>query len=62
MMDIDFEITKNGHTLRDSLYLPIDHGFSEAEIEAMKQARFDAWYAIISTPVENPNPETPSGE
>jgi hypothetical protein len=62
MMDIDFEITKNGHTLRDSLYLKIGHGYSDAEIEAMKQARFDAWYAVITTPVENPNPETPSGE
>jgi hypothetical protein len=62
MMDIDFEITKNGHTLRDSIYLPIGHGFSETEIEAMKQARFDAWYAVISTPVENQNPETPTEE
>ena len=62
MIDIDFEITKNGHTLRDSLYLKIGHGHSDAEIEAMKQARFDAWYAIVTTPVENPNPETPSGE
>lgn len=62
MIDIDFEITKNGHTLRDSLYLKIGHGYSVAEIEAMKQARFDAWYAIVTTPVENPNPETPTGE
>jgi hypothetical protein len=62
MIDIDFEITKNGHTLRDSLYLKIGHGLSDAEIEAMKQARFDAWYAIVTTPVENPNPETPSEE
>ena len=62
MIDIDFEITKNGHTLRDSIYLPIGHGYSVAEIEAMKQARFDAWYAIVTTPVENPNPETPAEE
>ncbi|CAB5223051.1 hypothetical protein UFOVP379_52, partial [uncultured Caudovirales phage] len=53
---------KNGHTLRDSLYLKIGHGHSAAEIEAMKQARFDAWYAIVTTPVENPNPETPTEE
>jgi hypothetical protein len=53
MIDIDFEITKNGHTFRDSLYLRIGHGYSAAEIEAMKQARFDAWYKKVATPVEN---------
>lgn len=62
MIVINFEITKNGHTLRDSLYLPDTNNFSEVEIEAMKQARFDAWYAIITTPIENPNPETPTEE
>lgn len=62
MIDIDFEITKNGHTLRDSIYLPIAHGYSVDEIEAMKQARFDAWYAVVATPVENQNPETPTEE
>ena len=36
----------------NSLYLKIGHGHSDAEIEAMKQARFDAWYAIVTTPVE----------
>jgi len=49
-MIIDFEITKNNLTHRDALVLPDDHKLSDAEIEAMKQARFDAWYAIITTP------------
>lgn len=60
--NVNFEITKNGYTLRDSLCLPTGHTFSDAEVEAMKQARFDAWYAVITTPVENPNPEIPTEE
>jgi len=51
-MTIDFEITQNGYTLRDALVLPDNHALTDAEIEAMKQARFDNWYAIITTPVE----------
>jgi hypothetical protein len=49
-MIIDFEITKNGFTHRDALVLPDGHNLTEAEIEAMKQARFDAWYAIMTMP------------
>jgi hypothetical protein len=58
-MNIDFEISQNGYTLRDALILPDDHSFSEDEIQAMKQARFDSWYKVITTPVENPNPDVP---
>ena len=61
-MIIDFEITQNGYTLRDSLVLPDNHGLTDAEIEAIKQQRFDNWYDIITTPVENPNPEAPVKE
>ena len=49
-MKIDFEVTREGYTYRDALHLPDDHGLSEAEIEAMKQARFDAWYEIVTNP------------
>jgi len=49
-MKIDFEITKNGYTFRDALHLPDNHTFTAAEIEAMKQARFDKWYAIVTAP------------
>ena len=52
-MKIDFEITQNGYTFRDAIHLPDDHTLTDAEIEAMKQARFDAWYAIITTPEES---------
>ena len=54
-MVIDFVITQNNHTFSDALILPDDHTYTDAELEAMKQARFDKWYTIITTPVENPN-------
>lgn len=45
-MKIDFII--NGFS--DALHLPDDHSFSEAEIEAMKQARYNKWYEFITNP------------
>ena len=53
-MQIDFEITGGGYTLRDALHLPDDHTYTDDEILAMKQQRFDNWYTIITTPVEEP--------
>ena len=50
MIRIPFVI--NGFS--DSLHLADDHKLSDAEIEAMKQARFDAWYALVTAPVEEP--------
>ena len=47
MIKGDFEFTKDGLVFRDALHLPDDHGMSDAEIEAMKQARFDAWLEAI---------------
>ena len=49
-MIIKFELTQNGYTLRDALVLEDDHTFTEEQIEAMKQERFDKWYAIITAP------------
>jgi hypothetical protein len=46
MINIDFTI--NGFS--DSLWLADDHGLSDAEIEAMKQARYDKWYEYITNP------------
>jgi len=46
MVTIDFSI--GGY--HDALILEDDHGLTDAEIEAMKQARYDTWYAIISNP------------
>jgi len=46
MIKIDFTI--NGYC--DALYLADDHSFTDAEIEAMKQARYDKWDAFIKNP------------
>jgi hypothetical protein len=51
-MKIDFQITQNGYTFSDAIHLPDNHGLSDAQIEAMKQARFDAWYTMVTTPSE----------
>jgi hypothetical protein len=52
-MIIDFTITQNNHTFSDALILADDHTFTDAEIEAMKQARFDNWYTIITAPTQD---------
>jgi len=49
-MKIDFEFQTAHGMYRDALYLPYDHGLSDAEIEAMKQERVDNWIAIITAP------------
>lgn len=48
MNKIDFEI--NG--FRDCLVFLDDVLPSDQEIEAMKQARYDAWYAIVNAQPE----------
>lgn len=53
MEKYEFEITKDGMTFRDAIILPAGHGFSEEQIEAMKQKRFDDWYAIVTAPSED---------
>ena len=50
MITINFEITQDGYTLKDAIVLPADHGLSDEQIEAIKQKRFDDWYAIITAP------------
>lgn len=45
-MKIDFNI--NGFS--DALHLADNHGLSDAEIEAMKQARYDKWKDFIDNP------------
>ena len=34
----------------DALHLADDHGLTDAEIEAMKQARYDKWRDFIDNP------------
>jgi hypothetical protein len=48
-MKLDFTITQNGYTYSDALFVEDE---TPEQIEAMKQARFDNWYKIITTPVD----------
>jgi hypothetical protein len=59
-MKIDFTITQNGYTYSDAIFVEDE---TPEQIEAMKQARFDNWVKIITTPVD-PNyvDETPLEE
>jgi len=49
MTKIDFTITQHGYTYSDALFVEDE---TPEQIEAMKQARFDNWYKIITTPVD----------
>jgi len=49
-MVIVFEFHTQHGLFRDALHLDDGHTFTEAEIEAMKQARVDNWIAIIESP------------
>ena len=50
MIKIDFEKadSENRFVYKDALFLPEDHTFTDAEIEAMKQERFDKWLLVVS--------------
>lgn len=50
MVTIEFEITQNDYTLKDAIILPDNHGLTDAQIEVLKQQRFNDWYAIITAP------------
>jgi len=62
MIKIDFEITKNRMTFKDAIHLPDNHQYTEAQIEAMKQARFNTWYALVTAPQQEEAVEQPSEE
>lgn len=51
-MIIEFEIIQNGYVFKDAIHLLDDHTLTTEEINAMKQARFDDWYTVITTPGE----------
>ena len=53
MIQINFtKVTPDGVTYSDALYLPHDHTYTEEDIEAMKQKRYDDWYTFLTTPRE----------
>jgi hypothetical protein len=52
MIKINFELNRDGYFFKDAIVLPVGHGFTDAQIEEMKQKRFDDWYAIVTAPSE----------
>ena len=62
-MKIDFEFDTPHGVFRDALHLPDDHGFTESEIQAMKQQRVDNWIAVVTAPpVEEVSVDAPVEE
>lgn len=66
MIKIDFTISDSRFSYTDALYLPTDHTYTEEEIQAMKQERFDKWVDLITNPpppppVVEPPEEVPTG-
>ena len=57
MIKIDFEFDSQFGVFRDALHLPDGHTLSEADIQAMKQQRFDNWLAIVNPPPVELPPE-----
>lgn len=49
-MQIVFEFDYKGVSFKDALVLPDDHTFTDVELEAMKQERFDNWVKAITAP------------
>jgi hypothetical protein len=63
MIKIDFEFDSRDGVFRDALHLPEDHTFTDAEITAMKQQRYDNWISLIEsteTEVVEPTPVEPA--
>jgi len=60
MIKIDFEFESPHGVFRDALHLPEDHTFTDAEIQAMKQQRFDNWLAVVNAPPSEVVEEAPA--
>ena len=58
MIQIIFEFETQYGVFRDALYLPEDHGLTDAEIDALKQERLDNWVAFV-TPKDPVEPVEP---
>jgi hypothetical protein len=56
-MKIDFEFQTKHGVFRDALHLPDNHGYSEEEIQAMKEQRRDNWIDIVDNPPPPPESE-----
>lgn len=61
MIKIDFEIQNEKYGVyRDALHLPEDHGMTDAQIEAIKQERYNNWVNIVENPPVTEEPEKPA--
>ena len=62
MIKINFTKTSADgiYSYSDALHLPANHSYTDEEIEAMKQARFDLWLDMILNPPAPPTEETPA--
>jgi hypothetical protein len=60
MIKIDFEFDSPHGVFRDALHLPEDHTFTDAKIQAMKQERYDNWWAAVNAPPSETVEETPA--
>lgn len=49
-MKIEFEFQTIHGAFRDALYLPDDHGLTDAQLDELKQERLDNWVAVVSNP------------
>lgn len=52
-MKIIFEFQTEYGLFCDALHLPDDHGYSDAELQAMKQERVDNWIALVTAITPN---------
>jgi predicted ArsR family transcriptional regulator len=57
MIKIDFEFETPYGKFADALHLPVDHTFSDDDIQAMKQQRVDNWIAVVTAPPPDAPPE-----
>ena len=57
---VKFKKGEPPYTLSDSLWFTeeVYNTITLEEIEAMKQQRYDDWYAIVESMINNPQPET----
>jgi len=53
MITINFEFDSEYGTFKDALVLPDNHGFTDAQLDEMKQSRFDNWIAVVSVSEES---------
>jgi hypothetical protein len=47
---IDFTISNGVYSYTDCLHLPANHTYTEEQLQAMKQERFDRWVDAVTNP------------